>query len=478
MTVVNMPDGTPVSFPDTMPPEQIKGLIAQKFPAHVEKAAPSFAQKVGQDLAQREQNRQEIVNSRQNGEIGYIHSGLQQGGNAAGLLNDIAGEAISEVTPDWLKGAGRFVLDYASNLPSFGGGTIGERIPQELNRLEKNHPVIARDIGAAVNIGSLLSAGKIAGNPDNFASAVGAVGQGAKSVAEKAGSAVTKTTEAAKNLIPSKPVQKTAADLKKMAGESYDEAAYLGANFSPEHVADKFSAEVQKMKPAPIAGKVLTSEDKTLINSIDDYKELAGQPMSLEDVKRLDETLTQKINGFIDRTTGSPDAHGRKLMILQDKLREIVDNVPDQPGVDALNNGKKLWAAQRRLQDLENIVERASMTQNPGTALQTGYRNLYMNKARIRGYSKEEVALLKKAATPGLADDALGLIGSRLNAIAAAAAGGGFGGAAAAHVVGIAGRGAKEKVIAGRGIKLQNKMVNRAVSETSKNPLIDLVSKK
>lgn len=30
--IVNMPDGTPVRFPDDMPPEQIRSLIAQKFP--------------------------------------------------------------------------------------------------------------------------------------------------------------------------------------------------------------------------------------------------------------------------------------------------------------------------------------------------------------------------------------------------------------------------------------------------------------
>src|SRR6476661_2279148 len=40
MPVVGMPDGTQVSFPDEMPADQIKGLIAQKFPNEVKQASP------------------------------------------------------------------------------------------------------------------------------------------------------------------------------------------------------------------------------------------------------------------------------------------------------------------------------------------------------------------------------------------------------------------------------------------------------
>ena len=35
MAVVTMPDGVDVSFPDDMPPEQIRALIAKKFPNDV-----------------------------------------------------------------------------------------------------------------------------------------------------------------------------------------------------------------------------------------------------------------------------------------------------------------------------------------------------------------------------------------------------------------------------------------------------------
>lgn len=43
MTVVNMPDGVPVSFPDDMPPEQIRSLIERKFPDAVSGMPPPAA---------------------------------------------------------------------------------------------------------------------------------------------------------------------------------------------------------------------------------------------------------------------------------------------------------------------------------------------------------------------------------------------------------------------------------------------------
>lgn len=43
MPIVAMPDGTQVSFPDDMPADQIRGMIAQKFPDAVPKTEPSIA---------------------------------------------------------------------------------------------------------------------------------------------------------------------------------------------------------------------------------------------------------------------------------------------------------------------------------------------------------------------------------------------------------------------------------------------------
>lgn len=51
MPVVTMPDGVPVSFPDEMPADQIRSLIAQKFPDAVKQLQPQEQTSLGQALA-------------------------------------------------------------------------------------------------------------------------------------------------------------------------------------------------------------------------------------------------------------------------------------------------------------------------------------------------------------------------------------------------------------------------------------------
>lgn len=263
--------------------------------------------------------------------------------------------------------------------------------------------------------------------------------------------------------------QMTSERLGELSGEAFDEARYIGATFD-EPVANKFVSEAEKLKPAQIAGKY-TPENEAIIKDIDDFTHVTGHKLSLDDIQSIDRALNLKINKRVDARTGELDPHGKTLYQLQSKLRDIIDKIPDMPGMEALNRAKKLWSAKRRLQDLEDIAERASMSLNPATALQTGYRNLYMNGSRTRGWSKRELKLLKKAATPGLTDDALAIIGSRLNTIASAASGGGLSGAAAAHMIGIAGRGLRGKVVSGRGVNLANEMVNSAVKEAGEPTL-------
>ena len=48
MPVVNMPDGQSVSFPDDMPEEQIRGLIAEKFPNETSSLATGFDERFGE----------------------------------------------------------------------------------------------------------------------------------------------------------------------------------------------------------------------------------------------------------------------------------------------------------------------------------------------------------------------------------------------------------------------------------------------
>ncbi len=399
----------------------------------------SFIGRVKQDIAARGQRMQKTADQYVAGNLSLPEALASHGASGVGVATDVVGEVISSVVPQFVKDIGSGAVQLAGKLPAIGGGTIGEKVPQELAAIGKANPRLATnattlfDAAMAVpTVQTLNLAGQL----------------GSKALQAGANSPNLKVT----------PYKPTANDVKKLAGQAYDEAAFLGAKFTPDQVSNKIAAEIKVAIPKPIGGTVLTTEDKILANNLKEYVSLAKKELTLDDIKRLDESLTQKItDNFIDKTSGQPTANGRKLMQFQQKVRQIVDDV-DSPGNDALVNGRNLWKAQLQLNELDVIAERASMSLNPVTALQTGYKNLLMDKDRIRGWPQEAKDLLKKAATPGLTADLLAPISSRLTAIIAGGTGN-IGGAVTANVASMAGRGFREGLVARRGAKVQDAIV-------------------
>lgn len=407
----------------------------------VEAPAPdnSFTGRVKQDIAARGQRMQKTAEQYVEGNLSVPEMLASHGASGVGIATDVVGEAISSVVPQFVKDIGAGAVRMAGKLPAIGGGTIGEKVPQELAAIGEANPRLA------TNARTVFDAAMLVPTVQTL------------NMAGTLGSAAIQSGARQPNLKISTP-KPTAADVKKLAGQAYDEAAYLGAKFTPDQVANKISTEIKTAIPKPIAGSVLTSEDKILANNLKEYIGLGRKELTLDDIKRLDESLTQKItDNFVDRTTGQPTANGRKLMQFQQKVRQIVDDV-DSPGNDALVNGRNLWKAQLQLNELDVIAERASMSLNPVTALQTGYKNLLMDKDRIRGWPTEAKYLLKQAATPGLTADLLAPITGRLTALIAGGTGN-IGGAVTANLAGMAGRGFREGLVARRGAKVQDAIV-------------------
>ena len=135
-------------------------------------AAPSATEKPSgmmADLLKRESNIRDISQERKKGNIGALQEALQKGGEGIGAITDVAGNVADRAVsalPDFMEGpirqGGRAIealgaesIHQAGRLPSFGGGTIGERIPQELAA----NPNLAKDISAAGNIAAFLVPG-------------------------------------------------------------------------------------------------------------------------------------------------------------------------------------------------------------------------------------------------------------------------------------------------------------------------------
>lgn len=122
---------------------------------------PGLFERISSDVGQRAQNIEKIKQKQSAGTIGPIRSGVRQAGQAAWGYSDVAGEIMSELTPDFIKEpakkiAGK-VIETAGKLPAFGGGTIGEKLPQEFSMLKEKYPEAMEDAEAALGIGLLAT---------------------------------------------------------------------------------------------------------------------------------------------------------------------------------------------------------------------------------------------------------------------------------------------------------------------------------
>lgn len=410
-----------------------------------------FMQGLQPKLDTRDAQIQEAADAQVRGEQGPISTAFQSGLANASKATDFVGELLRA---DQIGAA-------IGKLPSYGGGTIGERIPGELKKVlpgdyeqfKQNHPTAARNIraaGQAVNVGTLIPAAGVASQ-----------------LARRGGEALEKAATGTKTALKVKaaePPAPGAAEFKSLANQDYDTSEWLGAKFQPKDVADKVDTELKQVAPKPLANGKFTKEDQVFMDNLDDFQGLRGKELTLADIKRLDEALGQKITQkFVDPRTGMPDANGLRLQKFQQKIRQLVDDV-DEAGNDALINARSSWKAHTILRDLDTIAERASMTQNPARSMQTAYKNLYFDKDAIRGWPKEAVELLKKAGTPGLGAEAISTITSRIPA-AIGLGTGNIPAAATAQLAGMAARGADEAIVAGRGAKVQQAIVADALKK-------------
>ncbi len=268
-----------------------------------------------------------------------------------------------------------------------------------------------------------------------------------------------------------KTKQATSSDIASKANDAYESADKLGGVLKPA-VTNKFINEVDSLQRQTAQGKALAGESEfTKTSQV--LREFKDQPITLRAAQEIDEELSDRIDGLIDRQTGILNQQGKKILDIQSKFRETIDSASEadvlggKAGFNSLKEGRRLWSAQARLRDVERIISRAEMSDNPATAIKTGFKNLASNPARMRGFSKNEQDLIRKAAKSGIVSDALKTFGSRLLPLGTAVAGGGFGATATAQATSLASRGAATKMQVNRATKVANTVANRALNPPS-----------
>lgn len=234
---------------------------------------------------------------------------------------------------------------------------------------------------------------------------------------------------------------------KAKASDLYKEAEQLGGVLSPQFT-DDFLAKAQNLSKQTTAGKLTVGQDE-LASLLNRWKSLRGQPISLQAAKEIDEGLSEIADKYFK--DGKITAEGRKIIEVQSAFRDSIESVvPSQviggkDGFLALRQARKAWQQAMKINDIERILARAEFADQPANAIKNGFRTLLSNEKRLRGYSKEEIKLIRQAASTNVQLDTLRTIGSRLLGIGTTVTGN-MPAAIAAQVAGRAARTAGENV--------------------------------
>lgn len=272
--IVKMPDGTNVSFPDDMPKEQIKSLIASKFP----------------EVAQQQENPHDVgtILNRMY-ELGPAESASRIGGGLLGAAKSLA-TGIIDSAKDAVTAPGR-ALSGELRMTDESGRTSPEAIAEGFNMATWANPAsVAMGTGKQIARNAALEAAK---RPPSEGAQVA---QAARNLGVTLPRAVTSDSATAQNIgkrlsqvpIVGSPLR----DASKNAVQQLDDAARrvqddLGAGnkeFAGARVRDDMATYANIKEPASV---------KALYDKVDDVVDLKVR-VPLTDTARIAAEITQK----------------------------------------------------------------------------------------------------------------------------------------------------------------------------------------
>jgi len=262
----------------------------------------------------------------------------------------------------------------------------------------------------------------------------------------------------------------TSATFRELANKTYKTAEEKGGILKPEFT-NGFVSEIEQLKPQTEIGKLVGGETP-FTKLAEKLSAIKNKPLTLEAAQELDEILGDEVDALADTVTGRLTKQGKKIYEVQSKLRNMIETADDsmiaggKEGFSALKEARSLWAKSRRLEDVERIIARAEMTDNPATAIKTGFRTLATNPNRLKGYTSEEKKLIQDAAKSGIISDSLRTIfGSRLLPIITGASGAGIGGIASSQAASMAARGMAARTQLNKADKVASKIIGGLTPE-------------
>lgn len=434
------PDGKVIEFPDTMEHGQVESAMAKLYPkdAKPEKNSSYLGdladnvKGIGQNIedlatgnfetplnAKMSKNSDalagKLLQASDHPDDPSISNLLTGTGNTqpadyAKLFNEkVAANPFSKSGNTLLSVMRPAVLPIATAAERYGTPAIAKATgadPETVRAME-NIPALVPGMGKVLN--------KVPGGtlPEQAKAAYSATKTGAKALgnaASTAGDAIGEVAKpvAAKMLL--EPLRKgfearTPEDLDKVIGNmkqtssaSYQQMRDAGAiptQASIDGVISNIDAEVGK------TGIVNSSIHGSYVQAMNALKERAKQGnMSLEELDQYRQLLSEVANDNTTKIDGA-NSTAKKAITAIEALDDSVEKMTgtdlstgDTKAIDALMAGRAQWAKARKFQQVADVIRRSDGDAN---YVKREIKKLTDDPKKMRGYTKQEVELLKKA---------------------------------------------------------------------------------
>ncbi|ABD53153.1 hypothetical protein [Jannaschia sp. CCS1] len=172
-------------------------------------------------------------------------------------------------------------------------------------------------------------------------------------------------------------------DLRGTANRLYSEAREIGGVIPAQHMAQMSTRMREVMREegfdADLHPRVAVALERVT-------RQAGDTPFSEMEI------LRRVING----AGNSLEPDERRLAgELVDLLDGEIDNLPVS---GAIREARDAWGRVRRMEAVEGAIERASLTDNFTQGLRSQFRQILRNPRRLRGFSEQEIAALRRVA--------------------------------------------------------------------------------
>ena len=208
----------------------------------------------------------------------------------------------------------------------------------------------------------------------------------------------------------------TSAEIKNTASQMYKKIDDAGVVIQ----AEPFNQFVNKVKTT-VGSKVREARQPQVVDALKQLDEASGSVKTLQKMQDLRESISGiKMSGNASERMFAGDIV-KELDDFMEKLDASKLIAPVQGDVEAIKlvpQARKLWKQARKSELLDEIYRKAEIKSTDpyndvafATKLRSEFKNLAVNKDKLRGFTAEEVKAIEQAAKGGKIENALRAFG-------------------------------------------------------------------